>query len=319
MGHLDTAIDRLLQISRDDADRRAPFRALVTGTSGGMVTIRRPEAATGEDELRARVPGWKLSPGDEVLCIPVSGKPFVLGPVQRSTSVPQPPEFGTSVAADSVGAVVRKVEVYNAAGASLGFIAIHDDASSSPVFVEDRMSGYGSYTGDALTDHVGEVGATWAAHPSAAGEWSWFDERYYPTTPGIVTASGAPSSADYIVSCRYRYLSNTGAVGIAGRIQSGAATCYYAYHNSGQWVLAKLSAGTPTTINTSSQTLTAGNDYLVELSMVGSAISLAINGVTATSGTDSSITAAGSAGVRSAAAVTTTTGKHISHFRTRGA
>jgi hypothetical protein len=82
---IDSALARLDQLITKRLAERDPFRAIVTGTSGGMVTIRRLDAATGEDELRARLPGPGLAVDDEVLCLPVNGKPVILGPVQRST------------------------------------------------------------------------------------------------------------------------------------------------------------------------------------------------------------------------------------------
>lgn len=278
---------RLAQVTRANLDQIAPTlrprRAWVGTETNGKVTLAWSRGGTVGQQQYPRLAGPALADGAEVLVLPIGDDQFVV------------------LGAAQVGA----------AGSTPG--------PSSPIFVEDRFSTFDDFTGRVLTTHVGEIGAAWSAHASAAGEWSWFDGRMYPTTAGIVVASGTPASPDYIVSCRYRYLSNTGAVGIAGRIQSGAATCYYAYHNSGQWVLARLAAGTPTTIDAVSATLTAGQDYWMELEMDGNQISLRVNGVAIGSSpyTDGNITAAGFAGLRSAATVTTTTGKHLSHFRAR--
>lgn len=84
MSHLDNALARIEQMLARRLRDRDPFRAIVTGTSGGMVTIRRLEAATGETELRATLSGGSFSPGDEVLCLPVNGKPVVLGTIERN-------------------------------------------------------------------------------------------------------------------------------------------------------------------------------------------------------------------------------------------
>lgn len=129
MSNLNTFMQRLSQMVDDRLRARDPFRAIVTGVSGGMVTIRRLEAASGETELRARLPGWKLSTDDEVLCLPVNGKPVILGPIQRSETVTQGPEIDTAVAATTPGSVTSKIEVFDASGASLGFIPVYDGIS----------------------------------------------------------------------------------------------------------------------------------------------------------------------------------------------
>lgn len=126
MSNLDNAIAKLRRMIDDRMSAAAPFRAIVTGTSGGMVRIRRLEAATGEDELRARIPGWKYTANDEVLCLPVQGKPVILGPIQRSTTVTQGPEIGLIVSASSVGTVTGKVQVFNEDGTSAGWLPIYN-------------------------------------------------------------------------------------------------------------------------------------------------------------------------------------------------
>lgn len=125
MTHLNTIMQRLTEMIEDRFRTRDPFRAIVTGIDGGMVTIRRLEAATGETELRARIPGWHLSADDEVLCLPVNGKPVILGPIQRSDTVTQGPEIGTAVAASSVGTVVGKYELFDSEGVSVGWVPIY--------------------------------------------------------------------------------------------------------------------------------------------------------------------------------------------------
>ena len=84
MGLLDQAMSRLEETIANRVSAVEPFRAIVTGTSGGMVTIRRLEAATGETELRARVAGVDVVADDEVLCVNVSGKPVVVGRLNRT-------------------------------------------------------------------------------------------------------------------------------------------------------------------------------------------------------------------------------------------
>ena len=84
MSRVDTAIERLRDGVTGRIDAIEPFRAVVTGTSGGMVTIRRLDETTGETELRGRLPGFHLQADDVVACISINGKPFVLGLSQNS-------------------------------------------------------------------------------------------------------------------------------------------------------------------------------------------------------------------------------------------
>lgn len=63
-----------------------PFLAVVTGQSGGMVTIRELGVTTGATELYGRLPGFKLATDDLVVGIRVSGKPFIL-PLQNTVPV----------------------------------------------------------------------------------------------------------------------------------------------------------------------------------------------------------------------------------------
>ena len=92
MSYLDAAIKRLEQLIARRLDAAAPFRAIVDSIDGdtGMVAIQRLDATTPETELRARVGLDPLAVGDEVLCLPVSGAPVIVGKVHRAAppSVP---------------------------------------------------------------------------------------------------------------------------------------------------------------------------------------------------------------------------------------
>lgn len=83
---LDSALKRVFAyVDTSVGDVRA-FRAIVTGQSNGMVQIRRIHASTAETALRARVVGFDLQNGDEVLCLPMAdGLPVVVGLLQRAT------------------------------------------------------------------------------------------------------------------------------------------------------------------------------------------------------------------------------------------
>lgn len=60
-----------------------PYRAIVTGQSGGMVQFRPIEAATAATQLYARIAGFSLTIGDEIMVIGRKN-PIVLGRIQRT-------------------------------------------------------------------------------------------------------------------------------------------------------------------------------------------------------------------------------------------
>jgi len=97
MSYLDSAMKRLESMVGNALARAAPFRAIVTSVDGNGVTIRRLEAATAETERRARVSGIAPKTGDEILCLPVNGKPVVLGTVNRPGTVVVDPRPATTV------------------------------------------------------------------------------------------------------------------------------------------------------------------------------------------------------------------------------
>lgn len=83
---IDSAIKRLYQYVDARIDDVRSFRAIVTGTSSGMVTIRRIHSTSGETALRARCAGFELAVSDEVLCAPMAdGIPVVVAKLQRAT------------------------------------------------------------------------------------------------------------------------------------------------------------------------------------------------------------------------------------------
>lgn len=83
MSHLDSAIRRIT----DTIDKRvrdvSPFRATVTGTSGNLTTIKRLTSSTADLEPYAKTTADTFTPGDEVLCLPLNGKPVIIGKIRR--------------------------------------------------------------------------------------------------------------------------------------------------------------------------------------------------------------------------------------------
>lgn len=83
-GSLDALNARIERLIEKRAAKLEPFRATVKAIGTGLVTIRRPEASADDDEEYARVAGFTLQVNDEVLCLPTSGKPVVIGRLQRA-------------------------------------------------------------------------------------------------------------------------------------------------------------------------------------------------------------------------------------------
>lgn len=149
-------------------------------------------------------------------------------------------------------------------------------------------------------------------------------ERVRPSAAGAVyyVHSGEPASADYKVSAVIRkFTTAQSSPGVTGRGSTSADTFYYARHLEGTsaWQLYKAVAGVFTQLGGNAvATLAAGVDYLFELRMVGSTISLHLEGSDSPliSVTDTSITAAGKAGMRfnASAAPADSTGQHLDNF-----
>lgn len=131
--------------------------------------------------------------------------------------------------------------------------------------------------------------------------------------------SGSPASADYSVSLTYRVVTATNEfTGVTGRSSEVAETFYMARYinSSALWQLYKFVTGTATLLGSFSQTLTVDTDYVLTLRMIGTTISLEVDGVERVSVTDSDISDAGKAGIRFAGAVNAsdTTGYHFDNF-----
>ena len=174
----------------------------------------------------------------------------------------------------------------------------------------------------ALSSHNPEQGGPIVSHPTAGGLFYLVNNRAVcrsaDSGKGVMYYSGPPASADYTVQADITIFSATGAVGIVGRCNTTASTFYYTYihNNNGELVLAKMVGGAITSLDTfnSPGFFEAGSTYTVELIMVGTSITVDVDGVNRCSATDSAITAAGRGGIRGINISDTSTGKHIDNF-----
>jgi len=176
-----------------------------------------------------------------------------------------------------------------------------------------------------ITSHTGETGATWtlqSGYSPASPSKIDASGRLYSVANGAYRASGVPSSADYYVEATlFKITSLTNDyIGVLARAQPTANTFYMARWNqpSSRWELYKVLAGTGTLLGSQAGTFTVGQSKILRLTVNGSDLQVAVDGVTVIGGAsspiaDSSITAAGAAGVRSSttASQSATTGVHI--------
>lgn len=77
---IQTAIDTMVA-------RIKPYRASVAEASNGLVRIHPLEADSPLDESFARLAGFTLAEGDEVVVLTLNERPFVLGKIWRSSSL----------------------------------------------------------------------------------------------------------------------------------------------------------------------------------------------------------------------------------------
>jgi hypothetical protein len=177
----------------------------------------------------------------------------------------------------------------------------------------------------AITSHTGETGATWTVQsgysPSTPSKIDAAG-RLYSAVNAAYQASGVPASADYYVEATLSKLTalTNDYIGVMARAQPAANTFYMARwnHPSARWELYKFVAGTSTLLASKTDTFSVGQSRVLRLTVKGSDLQVAVDGVTVIGGasspiTDSAITAAGAAGVRGSATTgqSATTGVHI--------
>jgi hypothetical protein len=178
-----------------------------------------------------------------------------------------------------------------------------------------------------ITDHTGELGATWTKHPDAGyGTTATIDatnDRLF--TVNVTTAfftSGVPPSADYCCECVMRVVSITATnAAIAWRMDTSANTMMIFQINNGTgWRMRKIVTGTQTTIGSEDTTTSipgVGDARTMRACSSGNTHTAFIDGALlgTVGGSDSSVTGAGRGGLRFSGAASASTGYHIESFR----
>lgn len=83
MSNAANAVKAIRNTNKKKEADNAPFRAIVSGTSGNLTYIQRLAASVPDAEPYGKTTADTFIAGDEVLCLPVNGKPVILGKVRR--------------------------------------------------------------------------------------------------------------------------------------------------------------------------------------------------------------------------------------------
>jgi hypothetical protein len=211
-------------------------------------------------------------------------------------------------------------------GADMNAIEVAISGGNGSTIVRDTFT---DASGTLLSSHVGETGAKWTKHPSYSGNaYISNANRERGNALSLYYASGVPASADYDVQADFvgaQSLANR--VGIAGRINTSADTYYrvsYSVPNSA-YELQLVNAGTATLLQSANpaywgSNFDNGQTHNVKLQMRGSSLKVFVDGAERISVTNSTITAAGRAGVYTGSYDNSDTwGIHIDNFNVTGA
>jgi phage-related protein len=216
-------------------------------------------------------------------------------------------QAGAWVYYGTMSATFRKANGVGIAGGSPG---------GPLTFVYDTFTGP---DGTPLSGHVGENGAIWSQHSTAAvpPEGVIQANRFRPmSTANIYLSSGVPLTANYYVAAKIDLLAPASdSIGIIGRAVQGQSVFYLADWSAGSWRLYKL-YGSSALVGTYVDAWASGS-RTVTLDMVGATIRLYVDGVVRVTYVDPAPTEVddkGHAGIWAAAAAGATTGRHIDWF-----
>lgn len=187
------------------------------------------------------------------------------------------------------------------------------DANPDPGIHELSSFMNDTFTGTAvvLTSHTSDSGHAWVAVTGQAGS-TWMSSsggirETSSTQSGRYYANVTPPDADYKVEGTLMSQSglsggDVAATGVGCRMVTSADTGYFGRYNYGstRWEIVEENSGTATITAGTSYTMPASTNVPIELSCVGTSITLkrTDTGATVATLTDSTITAAGKPGVR---------------------
>jgi chitodextrinase len=173
---------------------------------------------------------------------------------------------------------------------------------TATTYIQDAFTGSNNSN---LSAHAPNIGGTWG-NDQGTNVFKIFNNQVRSSQSfgdSRTSNSTVPASANYEVSMDVIWVGNTSAnrVGIVGRgagVQfrgEGYEALYDAGNN--RWQLGKYTGFNFTSLGTFAQTYVSGQTHNMKLAMNGTTISLAVDGVTRISVTDSSVAAAGNTGL----------------------
>lgn len=230
---------------------------------------------------------------------------------------------GTDTAIPAAG--FAGIRLFNAAAAGVG--AHLDNWTVIPYALGQQRSASDDFTdtnGVALTTH----NANWIKHPAATNTASPVinNNRVHNENASTVSVyyrnDWVMPSPDYAVRAAVvkRSVAAGFGAGVIGRCDPTVATYYmWRYQTTtNTWQLYKIVAGTPTLLAGPVQALTVDQEYIAELSMVGSQITGKVDGVVLTTIVDTAISAKGYTGIRLEGLSTATSGIHLDTWSVNG-
>ncbi len=223
---------------------------------------------------------------------------------------------------------VVKVGYGGGIGATPGLLAHWRLGDSPTVPVTTSSDSFTDTSGKLLTAHTGELAATWTRALGAANATVSNEGRIFKANGGysVNHNSLAQATPDYTVAADVvdKSVISDDAMGVIGRYDSSSNTFYLASweERDNSWNLALVTNGSISYLDyvPNQPALGIGQTHRLELEMVGSALKLYVDGVLKVSVTDTTLKAAGRAGIMTgrttnSAAQTNTTGLHLDSFQ----
>lgn len=163
-------------------------------------------------------------------------------------------------------------------------------------FGSDDFSG--EVTNVAFSAHTASGGGSWTDHTTGCNVSSAGANAYSTASSAAVSLhSGTPASADYTVAADMEYSNTSSSLGLACR-GTDENNLYWARTTGTNWEIYKVVSGSQTRIGGPNAETLSTATYALVFSCNGTALELTSNGTSKVTATDSSITGAGSAGVR---------------------
>ena len=183
----------------------------------------------------------------------------------------------------------------------LNFSVPRANAIDAPInFANDTFT---AANGTLLQNHVSDSGATWTKSTGGGASNLTVDtDRIYSPVNGSgwtpYYTSALSTNADYDIQADIRApYSGASSFHVCGRIATNSLDAYCAGLNNGVWKLYKRVGSTITLLGQYVGDISGANAATVMLRMRGTQLEVYINGVNRISATDSSLTAAGRAGI----------------------